>query len=181
MKFLLVVMVLVAVFGWFALRPARATGPVSLKEGDPAPSFSLPDQSGRRVALADYLGKGWVVLYFYPKDDTPGCTKEACDFRDHLKPLERIDATVLGVSVDSVESHKAFAEKYRLAFPLLADPERTVTRAYGALRSFLGFPLARRMTFLIDPAGTIRKIFPSVTPAGHAREVEKALQTLKQK
>ena len=103
----------------------------AMEVGTLAPDFALPDQEGRTHRLSDYRGR-WVVLYFYPKDDTPGCTKEACGFRDQMGSLKALDAVVLGVSADDVESHKRFAEKYGLNFPLLADPERKVIRACGA-------------------------------------------------
>ena len=104
---------------------------MSIQEGKPAPSFSLEDAESAKVSLADFLGKN-LILYFYPKDDTPGCTKEACGFRDDWKEIQKLDAVVVGVSVDGVDSHRKFAAKYKLPFPLLSDPERTVMRKYGA-------------------------------------------------
>ncbi len=179
MKLVIAAVILLGLTAALAIRQARAEKPLALKEGDPAPPFSLPDQDGKMVSLSDFSGKSWVVLYFYPKDDTPGCTKEACDFRDNLRQIGRLDAVVLGISIDSVTSHKRFAEKFHLNFPLLADERKSVVRAYGVLGSILGFQVARRSTFLIDPSGKIRKIFPSVTPTGHSSEVAAALTVLK--
>ena len=154
-------------------------GPASftVKEGQPAPDFTLKDQDGRPVTLSGFRGR-WVVLYFYPKDDTPGCTKEACSFRDNLPALQQLNAAVLGVSVDSVASHKAFADEFKLNFPLLADEGQAVCRLYGTLTSFMGMKLASRSTVIIDPQGVIRKLFPAVQPTDHALEVHRALKQL---
>ncbi|MCI0424024.1 MAG: peroxiredoxin [Acidobacteria bacterium] len=145
-----------------------------LQIGDPAPELKLKDQSGNLVFLRDYASK-WVVLYFYPKDDTPGCTREACNFRDKSERLAPFNAQVIGVSVDSRESHESFARKFKLNFPLLADPAKKVTKAYGALAFYR---LARRMTFVIDPQGKIRRIFKNVNPKIHAEEIAQALKEL---
>ena len=142
-----------------------------------APGFSLPDQDGQVHRLADYRGQ-WVVLYFYPKDDTPGCTTEACSFRDNINRLIARDAAVLGVSVDSVESHAAFAEKHELPFPLLADPEGKVADSYGALRNLLVFKLAKRQTFIIDPEGKLARIYRDVDPDVHVEQVLRELGRL---
>lgn len=143
----------------------------AMEVGTLAPDFALPDQEGRTHRLSDYRGR-WVVLYFYPKDDTPGCTKEACGFRDQMGSLKALDAVVLGVSADDVESHKRFAEKYGLNFPLLADPERKVIGAYGAWgkKNLYGKEVegVLRQTFLIDPEGRIAKVWRKVSPEGHA-------------
>lgn len=149
-----------------------------LQVGDTAPELKLKDQNGNLVFLRDFAGKKWVVLYFYPKDDTPGCTKEACSFRDESHRLERFNVQVLGVSVDNRESHQAFARKLKLSFPLLADPDRKVTKTYGALAFYR---LAKRMTFIIDPEGTIRKVFSQVNPKTHVEEVVTALEELQRK
>ena len=133
-----------------------------------AQDFSLSDQDGKNHQLSDYLGK-WVVLYFYPKDDTPGCTKEACNFRDSIAEIQKLGAQVLGVSKDSVASHKKFAEKYNLNFPLLADSEKTVHSDYN-IRS--------RTTFLIDDMGEVRKVYEHVNPTQHADEVISDLSAL---
>ena len=146
----------------------------TLKIGDTAPELKLKDQHGNLVFLRDYTGR-WVVLYFYPKDDTPGCTREACNFRDESDRLSPFNAQVLGVSVDSRESHETFARKFKLNFPLLADPTKKITRAYGALAFYR---LARRMTFIIDPQGKVRRIFNSVNPKAHVEEVAQALTEL---
>ena len=154
----------------------------AMEVGTLAPDFALPDQEGRTHRLSDYRGR-WVVLYFYPKDDTPGCTKEACGFRDQMGSLKALDAVVLGVSADDVESHKRFAEKYGLNFPLLADPERKVIGAYGAwgTKNLYGKEAegALRQTFLIDPEGRIARVWRKVSPEGHALEVAEALKALR--
>ncbi len=149
-----------------------------LKVGDKAPEFSAPAAGGKKVALADLAGKS-VVLYFYPKDDTPGCTKEACSFRDEFSALEKKGAVVLGVSTDSVTSHDKFAAKHKLPFALLADEDRGIARAYGVWgpKTFMGrkYEGVHRVTFLIGPDGRIQKIWPAVKPQGHAAEVLAAL------
>jgi thioredoxin-dependent peroxiredoxin len=147
---------------------------ITLQIGDTAPELKLKDQHGNLVFLRDYAGR-WVVLYFYPKDDTPGCTREACNFRDESERLTPFNAQVLGVSVDSRESHENFAKKFKLNFPVLSDPTKKITRSYGALAFYR---LARRMTFIIDPQGKIRRIFKSVNPKIHVEEVAQALREL---
>ena len=146
----------------------------TLQIGDAAPELKLKDQHGNLVFLRDYAGR-WVVLYFYPKDDTPGCTREACNFRDESERLATFNVQMLGVSVDNRESHESFARKHKLNFPLLADPTKKITRAYGALAFYR---LARRMTFIVDTQGKIRKIFKSVNPKTHVEEVARALTEL---
>ena len=150
-----------------------------LKVGDDAPTFSLPDSQGNQVSLNDYKGK-WAVLYFYPKDDTPGCTKEACQFRDDFKTLEALGAKVIGVSIDDSFSHKKFAEKYNLPFPLLSDASGEVAARYGALNNFLIIKLAKRYTFLINPQGKIAKIYLSVDTSKHSQEIIDDLKKLKE-
>lgn len=139
-----------------------------------APEFSLPDQNGQPRTLADFLGQ-WVILYFYPKDDTPGCTKEACSFRDGFARFKRAGIVVLGVSADSVRKHAKFVEKYELPFLLLADESKIVVEQYGvwAKKKFMGreYMGILRTTFLIDPAGKIAKIYENVKPEEHAEEV----------
>ena len=144
-----------------------------------APEFSLEDQSGTTHTLASYLGK-WVVLYFYPKDGTPGCTTEACAFRDAFTQLQKHNVVILGVSKDSVESHKAFAKEHTLNFPLLADTEADVSKDYGAWhpQQFNGQPGIKRETFLIDPDGDVAKIYKDVDPLVHAKEIMKDLEEL---
>lgn len=146
--------------------------------GKPAPAFSLPSTLGKNVELKDFRGKK-IVLYFYPKDDTPGCTKEACSFQDNLSSLTSHGAIVLGVSIDSVESHQKFAAKYKLTFPLLSDERKTVVEKYGVWKkkslygkTFLGI---ERTTVLIDEEGIVRHIFPKVKVDGHTAEVLKFL------
>ncbi len=156
-------------------RSARANPPAV---GSPAPAFSLQDQKGATHRLADYRG-GWVVLYFYPKDDTPGCTTEACALRDNIFAFRKAGATILGISVDDVESHKAFAEKHSLPFTLLADPTKQTARDYGVLVKMMGlFELAQRDTFLIDPQGRIVRHWPKVDPKDHSDMVLKELLAL---
>ncbi|HUX07046.1 MAG TPA: thioredoxin-dependent thiol peroxidase [Acidobacteriota bacterium] len=149
-----------------------------LETGMKAPDFSLPNQDGETVNLSDFGGKK-VVLYFYPKDDTPGCTTEACEFRDNSADFERIDAVVLGVSSDSVKSHSGFRDKYSLPFHLLADTEKQVHKAFGTWvekkmygRAYFG---TQRATFVIDGEGIIRHVFPKVKPKGHSEEVKSVL------
>jgi thioredoxin-dependent peroxiredoxin len=146
-----------------------------------AQDFTLPDQDGKKHSLSDYHGK-WVLLYFYPKDDTAGCTKEACAIRDNLPDFSRLNAEVLGVSVDSVESHKKFAEKHALPFTLLADPEKKVVNLYGVWgkKSFMGksYDGTLRTSFLIDPDRRIAKVYEDVKPETHAKEVLDDIQKL---
>jgi peroxiredoxin Q/BCP len=149
----------------------------TLKAGDPAPRFEGVTTDGQRVSLDDYRGKK-LVMYFYPKDDTPGCTKQACSLRDHTAEIAAKGASVLGVSTQGTESHQAFTKKYRLTFPLLADTEGTVGRAYGVLggdglmsklKAVAGF--ADRVTFLIDEKGRIAHVIDRPDVANHAEEV----------
>ena len=145
-----------------------------------APAFNLPDQHGTQHTLEQYAG-GWLVLYFYPKDDTPGCTKEACNFRDASSSLKKLGATVIGVSADDVDSHGQFATKHSLNFPLLADAGASVAKAYSAYgtKNFYGKVSegVMRQTFLIDPSGVIVKAWKKVSVDDHAQEVEAALKT----
>ena len=151
---------------------------LKLKEGDLASGFCALTNGGGKVSLADFKSKN-VILYFYPKDDTPGCTREACAFRDHFDELKEKGAVVLGVSTDQVKSHDKFAEKFRLPFTLLADEDKEIVEAYGAWgqKSFMGrkYMGTHRVTFLIGPDGRIKKIWPKVKPAEHAEEVLAAL------
>ncbi len=146
--------------------------------GNPAPDFSLVDQNGDTRTLANYRQR-WVVLYFYPKDDTPGCTTEACKFRDDYAAVQRLDADILGVSIDSRESHAAFSKKYNLPFPLLADPDGAVAKRYGALWGVWPLKFARRHTFLVDPQGRIARIYREADPKTHSREVIADLKALR--
>lgn len=153
-----------------------------LPEGAAAPDFSLPNSTGETVSLKQFQGR-WVVLYFYPKDGTPGCTKEGCSFRDSLTELQGTGATVLGVSRDSLESHRAFAERHGFSFGLLSDADAEVSTAYGvyAERILYGRKSTgiARTTFLIDGDGRIRKVWRRVKPDGHAEEVLAALKAQK--
>lgn len=165
MTYLIIAIALVLIF--FSLNSRAANVP---KIGEIAPSFSLLDQAGQIRKLEDYSGK-WIVLYFYPKDDTPGCTKEACSFRDDLKTLEKIGAQIIGISVDDSDSHSKFANKYHLPFPLLADQDGKVAESYGALNNLLVIKIAKRYTFLINPAGKIAKVYLSVDTSKHSQEI----------
>lgn len=150
--------------------------------GDPAPAFTLTADDGQTVQLSDLRGRT-VVLYFYPKDDTPGCTKEACGFRDAWTDVQESGAAVFGVSPDGVASHQKFRVKYRLPFPLLSDPDHSVAAAYGAWgeKSMYGKKYAGilRTTFLIDGTGRVRQVFQKVKPEGHADEVLAAIRQLR--
>ncbi len=141
-----------------------------LVPGQPAPAFTLANQHGALQRLSDYRGQ-WLVVYFYPKDDTPGCIKEACKFRDNLQDITALGARVLGVSMDSADSHARFSEKYSLPFPLLSDSDSAVTKAYGALWSLGMIKFAKRHSFIIDPAGRIAKIYRDISPERHSREI----------
>jgi thioredoxin-dependent peroxiredoxin len=147
---------------------------LKLKEGDLAPSFTANTNGGGRVSLSDFKEKH-VILYFYPRDNTPGCTKEACAFRDEYAAFKKKGAVVLGVSTDSAKAHDGFAEKYQLPFALVADEDKKIVQAYGAWgeKSFLGrkYQGTYRVTFLIGPDARIKKIWPAVKPAEHAREI----------
>jgi peroxiredoxin Q/BCP len=148
-----------------------------LRAGEPAPDFALPDQEGRNRSLAEFRGK-WLALYFYPRDDTPGCTRQACAFRDDWQKLAALGAEVVGVSVDDVESHLDFAKQYRLPFPLLADAGGTVAARYGSIRDLGLVKFARRNTFLIDPQGRIAKAYLSASVSKNSQEVLDDLRLL---
>ena len=159
-------------------RPALADG-VAPAVGKPAPAFKLRDQAGKWHSLNDYKGK-WVALYFYPKDDTPGCTTQACGFRDNIFAFNKEGAVIVGISVDEVASHKEFAEKHSLPFTLLADSDKAVTRSYGVLKTYMGvMEMARRDTFIIDPQGRVAKHYESVNPEGHSQLVLADIKALK--
>ncbi len=148
-----------------------------IKEGDPAPGFELRDQNGQLHSLEDYRDK-WVAVYFYPKDDTPGCTTEACEFRDDIFAFKALDCQILGVSLDDEVSHKAFADKYNLPFPLLADTDGITSEAYGVKAKMFGMTVARRQTFLIDPGGRIAKHYAKVDPDTHSQQLLADLKDL---
>lgn len=150
----------------------------TLKPGQPAPDFKLPDQHGNIHTLSDFHGK-WLALYFYPKDDTPGCTKQACSFRDGLQEITDLDAAVIGVSVDDTSSHADFARKYQLEFPLLADITAETAARYHSLIRLGPIRFARRNTFLIDPEGKIARMYLSVDPAHNSSDVIRDLEYLR--
>jgi len=149
----------------------------ALKVGDRAPNFSLRDQNNLTHKLNDYKGN-WVVLYFYPKDGTPGCTTQACDFRDAVKRIITSKSVVFGVSLDSVESHKLFSDKNKLPFSLLSDETGEVAKLYDSLRNFLVYKTAKRNTFIIDPKGLVAKIYLSVNPKNHSEMILNDLDNL---
>jgi peroxiredoxin Q/BCP len=152
---------------------------LQLKEGDKAPPFTAMTSGGGKVSLADFKGQN-VILYFYPRDDTPGCTKEACAFRDHFADFKKRGAVVLGVSTDPVKSHDKFITKFKLPFTLLADEDQKIVNAYGVWgeKTFMGRKYfgTHRVTFLIGPDGKIKKIWPTVKPEEHAKEVLAAME-----
>ena len=155
---------------------------MKLKRGDKAPDFTLPNQEGKEVKLSDLKGQ-WLLLYFYPKDNTPGCTKEACSIRDSMPRFNTQGLKVMGISTDSVESHKKFSQKHDLSFDLLSDKEKKVVKSYGVWgkKKFMGmeFMGTRRMSFLINPEGKIAKIYEKVKPAKHSQEVLEDIILLK--
>jgi len=166
-------------FAGFLLMTGIAAAGGAPEVGALAPAFKLQDQTGKWHSLSDYKGH-WVALYFYPKDDTPGCTTQACSFRDNVFAFKKENAVILGISVDDVASHKAFAEKHGLPFTLLADPDKAVTREYGVLKTYMGvMEMARRDTFLIDPDGKVAKHYESVEPEGHSQVVLDDIKALK--
>ncbi|MHB1091463.1 peroxiredoxin [Thiobacillus sp.] len=168
----LAILLLVASVALWMLRPGTQR-----TEGSAAPDFALQDQNGRTHRLSDYAGR-WLVLYFYPRDDTPGCTREACHFRDDIGTLEELDAAIVGVSVDSTRSHADFSRKYGLPFPLLSDPDGRTASAYDSLLNLGIIRFARRHTFIIAPDGRIAARFDHVDPTRHAKEVGDALRNL---
>jgi len=168
---LIIIILLMGIFG--------SSSASELEVGSPAPEFELFDQKNTSHNLKDYQGK-WVVLYFYPKDDTPGCTKEACAFRDDIAELQNLNIKVFGVSVDDIDSHAKFAEKYSLQFPLLADSGGNVAKQYGSLTSIGPLKLAKRHTFIIDPNSKIAKIYRKVKPDTHSDQVIEDIKQLQQ-
>ncbi len=164
---------------WCGIFAITCSAPASEQPlvGNSAPDFELPDQIGQLQSLEDYRGQ-WVVLYFYPKDQTPGCTLEACQFRDNIFAFRKANAQILGISFDDVESHSEFAAEYDLPFPLLADVDGKAADAYGVTMRKLGLKLARRETFLIDPEGVIVKHYTDVNPETHSAAVLADLASL---
>ena len=174
-KWLLIALVAgIALLLWRIAAYAKSNLP---KGGVPAPGFSLPDQNGKLRASDEFRGK-WLVLYFYPCDDTPGCSKQAARFRDAMRELEAFGAAVCGISVDDSASHAAFAKKYNLPFPLLADAKGEVAARYGSIRDLGLVKFARRNTFLIDPQGKVEKVYLGVNPSRNTREVIEDLKKL---
>ena len=176
LKWLLVAVVLgLVVLLWRITAAAKANLP---KVGDIAPEFDLPDQNGAPRSSGEFRGR-WLVLYFYPKDDTPGCTEQAAHFRDTMSEIEALGAAVCGVSVDDSASHAAFARKHNLPFALLADARGGVAARYGSLVNLGVFRFARRNTFLVDPQGRIARMYLGVNPARNAGDVMNDLRQLK--
>jgi peroxiredoxin Q/BCP len=161
---------------WLTLLAAAASAEQPAA-GDAAPDFELKDQDGEIHAIEDYRGK-WVALYFYPKDGTPGCTTEACEFRDNIFAFRNKDCQILGVSLDDEASHKEFSEKHGLPFPLLADTDGSTAEAYGVKSRMLGFAVAKRQTFLIDPDGNVARHYEDVDPDTHSQEILADLDAL---
>ncbi len=169
----------VLLMGGLALRIYAAGTSTMLKAGQTAPTFTLPKEDGAPVSLESYRGK-WVVLYFYPKDMTTGCTIEARNFERDLEKYEALDAEIVGVSLDSVKSHEKFCAKSKLHFTLLSDRDgMKVSKEYGVLSSVLGFKMDKRITFLIDPEGKIVKVWAKVNPMIHSQQVLEELQRQK--
>ena len=175
MKLIFYGLVLLLAFWGYKSVSTPSTG---LLESKPAPDFNLPDTNGIGHTLLTYRGK-WLVLYFYPKDDTPACTQEACTFRDDLHKLEALDAKVVGVSVDDGQSHAGFTKKYHLPFPLLSDVDGSVAKSYGSLTDFGLIKVAKRYTFLINPQGVLQKSYFSVDTSRHSQQIIDDLSALK--
>jgi len=175
MKWLLLT-VLLAAAGWLGWRSTAFAGEAP-KAGQPAPAFSLPDQNGKVRTQAEFRGK-WLALYFYPKDDTPGCTEQACKFRDDLHQLTLLGCQVVGVSVDASASHAEFAQKYSLPFPLLSDAKGAVAARCGSLRDLGVLRFAKRNTFLIDPEGRIAKVYLKADTSRNSQEIISDLKQL---
>ncbi len=174
--------IIVALFAFIATVASFAFTATSIADnqpvvGNPAPEFELADQSGQLHSLEDYRNQ-WVILYFYPKDGTPGCTTEACEFRDSIFAFRDINAQILGVSLDDVESHQEFAEDHSLPFPLLADTDGEASNAYGVKTRMFGMTVAKRQTFIIDPDGNVAKHYAKVKPDEHSAEVLADLKEL---
>ena len=176
MKRLLAAVLAIAAFATVSFSSIGAAND-DVAVGNPAPEFELADQNGRLHSLEDYRNQ-WVVLYFYPKDETPGCTTQACEFRDNIFAFKERNAQILGVSLDDIASHKAFAENHGLPFPLLADAEGVVASAYGVKTRMFGMEVAKRQTFIIGPDGRIAKHYAEVKPAEHAALVLADLDAL---
>ena len=174
MRWLAIAATLTGVIMFFSSQIAQADTP---EVGQPAPSFKLPDQNGKIHTLNNFRGK-WLALYFYPKDDTPGCTEQACKFRDDLHKLKALGANVVGISVDNTTSHAKFAREYNLPFPLLADNNGETAAQYDSLLDLVIVKFAKRNTFLIDPNGKIAKIYLSASTSRNSIEVIEDLKKL---
>ena len=160
----------ILLFMFFAALSTQALAADAPAVGTDAPSFNLQDQNGEWHTLENYRDQ-WLAVYFYPRDDTPGCTKEACNFRDNIYAFKAIGAAVVGISVDDVESHKKFSDKYKLPFTILADEDGQTAREYGVLRDYKLVKLASRQSFLVSPEGKIAKHYDDVDPDTHTDEV----------
>ncbi len=143
----------------------------------PAPDFTLKDQNGKSHSLSSYCGQ-WVAIYFYPKDDTPGCTTQACEFRDDIYKYRKANIKLIGISLDDVESHQEFAAKYSLPFTLLSDRDKEIAKAYGVLKNYGVVKYTARETFLVNPEGVIAKHYKKVDPEGHSEDVLNTIKTL---
>ena len=174
MRWLAIAATLTGVIMFFSSQIAQADTP---KIGQPAPNFKLPDQNGKTLTLNNFRGK-WLALYFYPKDDTPGCTEQACKFRDDLHKLKALGANVVGISVDNTTSHAKFAREYNLPFPLLTDNNGETAAQYDSLLNLVIVKFAKRNTFLIDPDGKIAKIYLSASTSRNSVEVIEDLKKL---
>ncbi len=167
-------LILIALINLLAGTTARAD---SVTTGQTAPGIRLQDQNGKWHSLDSYCGQ-WVVLYFYPKDDTPGCTTQACEFRDEIYAFRKNNINILGISLDDVDSHDEFAKKYSLPFALLSDVNKEIATSYGVLKNYGVVKYSARETFLIDPEGNIAKHYRKVEPKGHATDVINSIQEL---
>lgn len=174
--FFYIMVLLIAILGY----RSYSNNSSSLQIDQRAPDFTLKDADNNTHALSDYKGR-FLVLYFYPKDDTPGCTKEACNFRDRTDELKKLGAAVVGISIDSPESHRKFADKYQLPFTLLADSNGEVARRYGALSNFIIAKIAKRHTFIIGPDSKIKKIYTHMDVSNHSQQIIDDLQTIQQR
>lgn len=168
MKFIILFIAMIAALAFVWMRSSHAAA--IPQAGQPAPDFSLIDQNGKLQKLADYRGK-WLVLYFYPKDETPACTTEACAFRDDILKIRKLGAEVVGVSIDDASSHAEFAKKHGLPFPLLADKEGVVAARYGSVTNLIVMKLAKRNTFIIDPQGRIAKVYAGADAGRNSEQV----------
>ena len=164
----------------FGIKAHAAAAADTIQAGATAPNFTLPSQEDKPVSLTDYKGK-WVVLYFYPKDQTTGCTIEAHNFQQDISKYQQLDAVVVGVSVDSTDSHKEFCAKEGLSFKLLSDQDKTVVAQYGSMGDHMGMKMAKRNTFLIDPQGKIVQVWTAVNPQQHSEQVLAALSGFEKK